>query len=236
MSCLNPLHQRLSGFAHGELPREQALEVLAHAEICPSCSRDLDLYADLITVSSAALVRPQGALARWRARLPRVVFAVVVGFALLGVMDQVLGPSSRPSHAALAERVLPLTPEVREDEPFADELSAALAGWVSGDFAAIEPRLDQFLDLHPDHASARLYRAFTRREVGKLDGARADLRLLVEGTQGPLHDEAAWALANLELAAGDASAALAALALLERSQGELATRAAELAERVRAVR
>ncbi|MCC6409982.1 MAG: hypothetical protein IT453_22700 [Planctomycetes bacterium] len=233
MSCLNPLHQRLSGLALGELDRERALELVAHVEVCANCSHDLDLYADLVTIGAGPLQRPLGRLARWRARAPRMLFVVVAGFALLGVLDQLLGPSRKTSYAELADRSVPAAAPHDDAAPFADEFAAALEGWGTASFAELEPRLDRFLDLHPDHARARLHRAIARRELGKLDGARADLRTLIDGTQGELRGEAQWTLANLELLADDPTAALAALRSLEGVEGDLAARAADLAQRVR---
>ncbi|MBI5433095.1 MAG: hypothetical protein HZA52_09725 [Planctomycetes bacterium] len=236
MSCLNPLHQRLSGLALGELERERALELVAHVEACPNCAHDLDLYADLVTIGASPLQRPLGRLARWRARAPRMLFVVVAGFALLGVLDQLLGPSRKTSYAELADRSVPAATPHDDTAPFADEFAAALEGWGSANFEELELRLDRFLDLHPDHAEARLHRAIARRELGKLVGARADLRTLIDGTQGKLRDDAQWTLANLELLADDPAAALAVLSNFEGVEGDAAARAADLAERVRARR
>lgn len=236
MSCLNPLHQRLSPLAHGELGREPALELLAHVEVCPNCARDLDLYADLVTVAASPLARPVERLERWRSRAPKFLFVIVVGFALLGVIDQVLGPTKKPDYAALAERTeLPaLDPNVVD--PYASELAAALVDVAREDWASVVTKLDAFLDLHPDHAVARFQRAVAQRTLGRFDAARTDLRLLREATQGPLRDDAEWALVHLELAADDPRAALALLDEIERRNGAYAGRAIELAERVRAVR
>jgi hypothetical protein len=236
VSCLNPLHQRLSALALGELDREASLAVLAHAEVCPACSRELDVYADLVTVGTGVIVRTQGRLERWRSRAPKIVFVAAIGFVLLGVLDQLFGPSKKPTYAELADRSLPTTFEVDDDDPYESELAQAVASFGAGDLAATVDELDRFLDLHPDHAVARFHRALASRELGRVENARADLKTLVANTQGTLRDDATWALANLELTQEDPTAALAALGALESSGGEAAERASELATRVRALR
>ncbi|MCE9594296.1 MAG: zf-HC2 domain-containing protein [Planctomycetes bacterium] len=233
MSCLSPLHQRLSSFALGELDRERALELVAHVEICATCGRDLDLFADLVTVGAGTIAVRKSKFDAWRARMPRAVFAVVVGFVLLGVFDQILGPSRRPVYGEFADRSIPTLAADDADDPVAEEFAAALDGWGRGEFGGVAARLDPFLDVHPDHARARFQRAIARRELGQLEGARSDLRLLVDNAQGPVHDEALWVLANLELQADDPTAALSALARLEEAGGEAGQRAEALAARVR---
>jgi len=248
VSCTSPIVRELSAFAMGELDEERSRDVLDHVEACASCSRELDLLADLVRLEAEprALQSTRGegrtaALPRkrpWRwAR--RIAVAAALLLLALGLFDRAFDPSGgavRPADlAALADRSLPsfVAAELRGPEAgLASEFELAMQGWQGPDLGAVESSLTRFLDAHPDHAPARFYRGVARRDLDRLDEARADLRSAVDRAQGPLREHALWCLAQTELLSGDAESAREALRTLRDSGGDYAECALALEERL----
>jgi hypothetical protein len=236
LSCLAPQHQQLLPFALGELDATACAALLEHVAICPSCSKELDLLADVTAVASHArpAAAPRGsALLR---RAPRIAAVAVAAFFVLGVLDQLMdsGPD-KPHFAELADRSVPpflVTDVDASDTPWGDEFESAMESWDRADFAEVDRALSKFLDVHPDHAPARLFRGVARRELGRLVDARADLKLVAEGSQGSLRDQALWLLANVCLQSDLASEANGALDQLAAVDGEYTERARALRARV----
>ncbi len=236
MSCLNPLHQKIVPLALGELDPAEWQPLAEHLERCSSCSKELDLLADLVAIAAHPLPTPPPRIrSSTRHWVPRVAGVLIAVFVVLGLFDQYNDAKHGATLAPFADTSVPpflITDVDGGDTPWGDEFESAMQSWDRGDFGDVEKSLGKFLDLHPDHAPARLYHGIAERKLGKLDAARADLRLVSTASQGPLREQALWNLANLELESNSPSDARKALDELVQLNGEYGERAKELEERL----
>lgn len=242
-TCTDPLAELLVPLSQGQLGAEESGRVLDHVESCPTCSKELDFLADVVTAATAdartAGSRSQGAPAARPApppaegKLIRFPFGLVTALAaaaaiLLLVVPQFLG--SDASVASFSTWSRPDYSGVR----FGDEFETAMQPYVQGDDQAAEAALSAWIaGGGAQDVMAYYYRAATRIELGRLEEARDDLIAGRELAQGVWLEATQWSLANVHLMLDDADAALSLLDEIAQGTGSKQAAAAELATEVR---
>lgn len=209
-----------------------------HLRGCPECRRELDWASGLPEESGGDEAggddpvesRPRPRRWPWLAAAAAAVLAV----ALFGIdREPALDPATLVTLEPLPVRI---TRSVPATDPFEIARLAGLEAYADGDFEAARDELEAAVGIRPDADEARLYLASAALLTGEREPAVLDLRRVVDDAgPGPVHDEAAWLLANAVLLERDVDEARGLLSGLAGGDGHRSADAAALLESLRAL-
>ena len=233
---------RPSGLLSGELSLEQVDELLARAERDPEVSAELDLVADLtaaaelsetgesprpLTLTAPAAPRWKGAV---RLLIPLAAAAAVIALLFFGPdSDAFRSGDSRRLAALESWEAAPDYLRAGAQRGIEGELhaafDAAMEGYREQDWPRTVEQLTRFLEVHPEHGPARLYRGIARVQSSDHAGALDDFDRVASSNAGFLADHAAWrgALCLLRLERSDEG--LAGMRALAEAGGPFAPNA-----------
>jgi tetratricopeptide (TPR) repeat protein len=242
-----PSETRWLAFAAGEAAAAEEDDLREHLAGCSRCvelAQDAGSFAAAMADTSAPEIRRRS-IPAWALALAATV-AVAIAAGILIERRVAPAPTRVPSGGTIRvapspganpwrDLRIPAAPYIRksgadeeivfrsDEEPAAGAAGAfdrAMDQYGAGDFARAERELARFLDTHPGHREALLYRGASLAQLGRVEEAIRVLEETREQCSPKVCHEADWQLALVRLKEGRFQEALATLETVASTSGD----------------